>query len=109
MAITDLPKTVQYVTDGKGRRVGVLLDIRVWDSLVEWVEHATDSQIAVKVLTELHGGGRAGCSGYRGTRSERTGGEEGEGTLRSQLETAGPPSTEDRHSLLGNSGSGSHS
>jgi len=64
MAVLDLPKTVQYVTDSEGRRVGVLLDIRAWDSLVEWIEHATDSQIAVKALTELHAGGGPRKAGW---------------------------------------------
>jgi hypothetical protein len=57
MAVLDLPKTVQYVTDSEGRRVAVLLDIRAWDSLVEWMENATDTRLAAKALTELHAGG----------------------------------------------------
>jgi hypothetical protein len=57
-------KTVQYVTDSEGRRTGVLLDIRVWESLVEWIEDATDTRVAVKALTDLAAAGGAREAGW---------------------------------------------
>ncbi len=57
MAMLDSPKTVQYVTDSRGQRVAVLLDIRAWDSLLEWIGDTTDVQRAVKALTELRDAG----------------------------------------------------
>lgn len=56
MATLDLPRTVQCVTDSEGRRVAVLLDIRAWDSLLDWIENSTDVRVAVKALTELSAG-----------------------------------------------------
>ena len=53
MATLEVP-TVQYVTDDEGRCVAVLLDIRAWDSLLDWIENSTDVQVAIKTLSELH-------------------------------------------------------
>jgi hypothetical protein len=64
MAVLHGPKAVQYVTDNEGRRVGVLLDIRAWDALLEWIENAADVQLAVKALTELHEAGGPGNVGW---------------------------------------------
>ncbi len=64
MATLDLPKTVRYVTDSEGRRVGVLLDIRAWESVIDLIENATDAQVAVKALTELHAGGGPRSAGW---------------------------------------------
>ncbi len=57
-------KSVQYVTDSQGQRTGVLLDIDAWESLVEWIEDATDTQIAAKALTALHAAGSAEKAGW---------------------------------------------
>jgi hypothetical protein len=40
MATLDLAEAVRYVTDSEGRRVGVLLDIGTWESLIGWIENA---------------------------------------------------------------------
>lgn len=70
MAITNLPKIVQYVTDSEGRCAGVLLDIRTWDSLVDWIEHATDSRIAVEALTEPPSSSACRWRGEHGGQNE---------------------------------------
>lgn len=57
MATLEPPKTVQYVTDSEGRRTAVLLDIQAWESIVDWMENATDAHLAAKALTELDAGG----------------------------------------------------
>lgn len=76
MATLDLPATVQYLTDSEGRRTAVLLDIRAWESIVDWIENATDTQLALKALKELTAGGaRRRPAGRPGTKSKRTGGE----------------------------------
>ena len=59
MATLDPPKTVQYVTDSEGRRTAVLLDIQAWESIVDWMENATDAHLAAKALKELDAGGGA--------------------------------------------------
>lgn len=64
MATLDRPLTVQYVTDSEGRRTGVLLDIRAWESVVDWMENSTDAQLAVKALSELHAGGGPQGAGW---------------------------------------------
>jgi hypothetical protein len=65
LAIADSIKTVQFVTDGAGHRTGVLLDIRTWESLLAWIEDATDVHLAASALRELAaGGGRPGEAGW---------------------------------------------
>lgn len=76
MPATATLRTVQYLTDTEGRRTGVLLDIQAWESLVEWIENATDARAAVKALTELTaaGGGReAGWVAWEDVREEWAG------------------------------------
>ena len=57
-------KTVQYVTDSSGRRTGVLLGIGAWESLVQWIENATDIGIAAKALGELQAAGGPEKAGW---------------------------------------------
>lgn len=64
MATLDPPKPLQYITDSDGRRTGVLLDIRVWDALADWIENALDTQLAVGALKELPAGGRPHDAGW---------------------------------------------
>jgi hypothetical protein len=64
MATLDLPKAVQFVTDNEGRRTGVLLDIEAWESIVDWMENATDARLAVKALKELDAGGGPQGAGW---------------------------------------------
>jgi hypothetical protein len=64
MATLDLPMTVRYVTDSEGRRTAVLLDIQAWESIVDWMENATDAQFAVKALKELDAGGGPQSAGW---------------------------------------------
>ncbi|NJL27478.1 MAG: hypothetical protein HC897_06055 [Thermoanaerobaculia bacterium] len=49
---------------GEGRRTGVLLDIQAWESLVEWIENATDARAAARALTELTVAGSAREAGW---------------------------------------------
>ena len=57
-------RTVQYVTDSSGQRTGVLLGIRAWESLVRWIEDATDARIAATALTELQAAGGTEKAGW---------------------------------------------
>lgn len=64
MATLDLPKTVQHVTNSEGRRTAVLLEIQAWESIVDWMENATDAQLAAKALKELDTGGGPEGAGW---------------------------------------------
>lgn len=57
MATSAALKPVQYLTDPEGRRTGVLLDIRAWESLLRWLEDATDAQAAANALQEIQDAG----------------------------------------------------
>ncbi len=57
-------KTVQYVTDSSGRRTAVLLGIGAWESLVRWIEDATDVRLAAKALGELQAAGGPEKAGW---------------------------------------------
>ena len=73
MATIAALSSVQYVTDSDGQRTGVLLDIGTWESLVEWIEDATDTQVAVKALTAMHAAGgpeKAGWLAWEDIREE---------------------------------------
>lgn len=81
MATSVAVKPVQYLTDPEGRRTGVLLDIQAWESLLRWLEDATDAQAAANALQEIHeaGGPReAGWISWDEAR-EDWGGQEEEG------------------------------
>lgn len=39
MQLTELLDSVQYITDNQGTRIGVLLDLEVWQEIVQLVEH----------------------------------------------------------------------
>lgn len=52
-------KSVQFVVDDAGQRTAVLLDIQTWETLLNWIETVTDTQIAVQALAKLQqAGGR---------------------------------------------------
>jgi hypothetical protein len=58
-------KSIQFVVDDKGQRTAVLLDIRAWERLIQWIETVTDTKIAVQALQELQqAGGRPEQAGW---------------------------------------------
>lgn len=65
MAALDPPKRVRYVTDSEGRRTAVLLDIQAWESIVDWMENATDAHLAARALKELDAGGGPESAGWK--------------------------------------------
>lgn len=56
--------SVRYVTDSEGRRTGVLLDLQTWESVLDWIEEATDAHAAAKALTELAAAGSPEKAGW---------------------------------------------
>ncbi len=56
---------LQFVVDGNGQRTAVLMDVRSWELLSEWVEAVTDAKIAQLGLQELAAaGGRPEQAGW---------------------------------------------
>lgn len=53
MITNEALKSIQFVVGDKGQRTAVLLDIRVWERLIQWIETVTDTKIAVQALQEL--------------------------------------------------------
>ena len=51
----DALQTVQYVTVGHERFA--LIDVKDWESLIEWLETLEDVQIAKEAFAELHAAG----------------------------------------------------
>ncbi|MEZ4733207.1 MAG: hypothetical protein R3E79_39430 [Caldilineaceae bacterium] len=45
MQLAELMDSVQYITDRQGKKKGVLLDLDVWQGLIELVEQATDKTV----------------------------------------------------------------
>lgn len=45
MQLAELMDSVQYITDHQGKKKGVLLDLDVWQGLIELVEQATDKTV----------------------------------------------------------------
>ncbi|MBV7336197.1 hypothetical protein KFU94_49775 [Chloroflexi bacterium TSY] len=41
MQLAELLDSVQYVTDHQGKKIGVLLDLEIWQGLIELVEQQT--------------------------------------------------------------------
>ncbi|MEM7530642.1 MAG: hypothetical protein AAF639_00580 [Chloroflexota bacterium] len=39
MVLTEALNAAQFVVDGKGKRTGVLLGIREWEWLINWIEY----------------------------------------------------------------------
>ena len=64
MATSAALKPVQYLTDPEGRRTGVLLDIRAWESLLRWLEEATDVQTAATALQKVQEAGGTREAGW---------------------------------------------
>jgi hypothetical protein len=65
MVIGETLKSMRFVTDQKGRRTAIVLDIELWERLVEWIETITDAKIAAQALAELEQtGGRPAQAGW---------------------------------------------
>ncbi len=65
MTIIDALKSAQYVVDQGGHKTAVLLDIRAWQTLIDWIENIADAKIAAQALTELEAtGGRPHQAGW---------------------------------------------
>lgn len=63
--IADAIQPLQFLVDAEGQRTAVVLDVRAWELLSEWVETVTDSKIALQSLTELQtAGGRPEQAGW---------------------------------------------
>ena len=45
MQLAELMDSVQYITDHQGKKKGVLLDLDVWQGLIELVKQATDKTV----------------------------------------------------------------
>lgn len=55
----------QFVVDAKGQRTAVLMDMRSWELLSDWIETVTDAKIAQHSLRELEdAGGRPEQAGW---------------------------------------------
>jgi hypothetical protein len=79
MVVGEALKSVQFVVDDEGQRTAVLLDIRAWEVLINWIETVTDTKIAIQALTELQqAGGRPEQAGWLAWNdiSEKWSGEE---------------------------------
>ena len=67
-------KDEQFVTDAKGKQVGVLLDLKTYERLREAEEDLADIQAydaaRPKVATELKAGKFSSLAGYRAERSK---------------------------------------
>jgi hypothetical protein len=65
MVIGEALKSAQFVVDNEGRRTAVLLDIEVWEALMNWIETITDLNISIQALNELQqAGGRPEQAGW---------------------------------------------
>ncbi len=65
MVRNEVIKSLRYIIDEQGRRTAVLLDIREWELLLNWIETVTDRKIAVEALEELQkSGGRPQQAGW---------------------------------------------
>ena len=65
MGVADKIKSAQYVVDAQGQPTAVLLSIEAWESLLEWMEDAEDSEIARRALALLKtSGGRPDKAGW---------------------------------------------
>lgn len=55
----------QFVVDANGQRTAVLMDIRSWELLSEWVEPVTDAKIVLNSPGEMeYAGGRPEQAGW---------------------------------------------
>ena len=67
-------KDEQFVTDGKGKRVGVLLDLKTYDRLREAEEELADTRAydaaRPKAVADLKAGRFSTLADYRAKRSQ---------------------------------------
>ncbi len=65
MELVEALKSAQFVIDNEGQRTAVLMDIRSWEMLLNWIEDIADTKIASQALIELHvAGGRPQQAGW---------------------------------------------
>lgn len=63
--ISEAIQPPQFVVDANGQRTAVLMDVRSWQLLSDWVEAVTDAKIAQAGLQELEqAGGRPEQAGW---------------------------------------------
>jgi hypothetical protein len=72
--VTITPKQIQYVIGSKGKPIGVLLDLKTWESIMEALEEADDIAVAREALAKLDAAGgipeKAGFIPWEKSRTE---------------------------------------
>ena len=65
MSVAEALKSAQFLVNGDGKQTAVFLNIEAWDTIINWIEDITDTQIAVQALTDLQTkGGRPETAGW---------------------------------------------
>lgn len=65
MTVIEALKSAQYVVDKNGHRTAVLLTMKSWQSLIDWIEDIADAHLAAEALTTLQAaGGRPQEAGW---------------------------------------------
>lgn len=57
MTIVDALQSAQFVVNDEGQRTAVLMDIKAWEKMIDWLETVIDTQIATQALAELESAG----------------------------------------------------
>jgi len=53
MTVIEALRSAQYVVDEGGHKTAVLLNIKAWEALIDWIENIADTNIAIQALAEL--------------------------------------------------------
>lgn len=53
MTVKEVLQSAQFVVNNEGRRTAVLLNIKDWETLIDWIETISDTQIAIQALSDL--------------------------------------------------------
>lgn len=56
MSGIDMLRSVQFVADQKSRPAAVQIDIKTWESLLDWLEDLDDRAFVKELLSHLHKG-----------------------------------------------------
>lgn len=57
MTIVDALQSAQFVVNDEGKRTAVLMDIKAWEQMIDWLETVIDTKIATQALAELESAG----------------------------------------------------